>query len=414
MTILLYLFLGMMCSLSAQEFGVPARSTTGVGTRAFSMGNNYVALSDDASAMFWNPAGLAFTPIREFQVGLSGFSYNLETDFKEGSVSAKSNADRQRIRPNLIALLRAIPTSRGGFSIAFGFQNPYILDDMLRYDEREATGDYTRKDYYSFGQLNLWTAAFGLQVAPDFGVGGAVSLITGRNTMKFMRDHYLASGFLDAEEYFRIHQSYLGADIRLGILYAMFDRMKIGMRIELPQLIAFDEEYRVEENNPDSVFTIIDDGRLKTAPTGAVGISYRFPFMLLSGECSVRAPIPDADDESIYSFWKVRAGSGVEVPLFVKSLFLRAGYAWQEYDRYPMLIMYNDPDVDIETDFTVDVLRDEHLITAGLSYMTKHGLSFDFSYGFRFWEVESYPLGGGTVNELHTIHYFTGSFALRY
>ena len=33
---------------------------TGIGTRAQSMGGNFRSIADDYSAMFWNPAGLAF------------------------------------------------------------------------------------------------------------------------------------------------------------------------------------------------------------------------------------------------------------------------------------------------------------------------------------------------------------------
>jgi len=412
--IVVFLLCGLIAAITAQDFGVPSRSIIGVGTRAFALGNNYVALSDDASAIFWNPAGLAFTPAREFQAALNGFSHNLESEYQLNTAPTKSTADRQRVRPNIIALLRAIPTRRGGFSLAFGFQNPYVMDDIVKYKAVYPSGDWDEINYYSFGQLNLWTAAFGMQVAPDFGVGAAVSLITGRNILKYGIEEYLSSGNMVAEINYKIHQSYLGAELRLGLLYSLFDRMKFGIRLELPQFILFDEELQFDSTTYDSTFEDKwpDNGRLKTAITGAVGVSYRFPFMLLSGEFRTRAPIPDAEEESMYSYWKVGAGAGVEIPLFIKSLLLRAGYAWQEFDRYPMLIVYDD--TDIETDATIDVIKDEHLITTGLSFMTRHGLSFDLSYGYKFWEIDSYPLSGGVMNEIHKSHYFMGSFALRY
>jgi F plasmid transfer operon, TraF, protein len=46
------LFLTLPSSLSAQTFG-------GVGTRAEGMGGAFVAIADDASAIYWNPAGVA-------------------------------------------------------------------------------------------------------------------------------------------------------------------------------------------------------------------------------------------------------------------------------------------------------------------------------------------------------------------
>ncbi len=396
----------LMFAIAAQDLGVPARSTVGVGGRALALGNNYVALSDDVSAMFWNPAGMAFTPVREFQVALSGFSNNLETTFRENGLTGKKSANRQRVWPNIIGLLRSIPTTRGGLSVAFGFQSPYSTDDILSYDS--ITVDSTvAMDYYSFGQLNYLTGAFGLQVAPDFGIGASVSFMVGRNSMRLKRRCYTTSGILINEDFDKISQTYFGGDIRLGLLYSMIDRMKIGLRIVLPQYIVFNENWNVDEDT--LVTTYEENGRLKTAVSGAFGISYRFPFILISSEVRTRSPIPDADDESYYARWKTGAGAGVEIPLFVKSFLLRVGYSWNEFDRYPMLIEYDN--LNIDTDINVAVKKDEHLITTGFSIMTRHGLSFDLSYGYNFWEMDS---SGGKVNEQHSAHRFIGSFAIRY
>src|SRR3990170_2822395 len=48
-----FLLLTLPVSLIAQTFG-------GVGPRAEGMGGAFVAVADDASAVYWNPAGLAF------------------------------------------------------------------------------------------------------------------------------------------------------------------------------------------------------------------------------------------------------------------------------------------------------------------------------------------------------------------
>ena len=48
----LFLFVALTASAQAQTFG-------GVGTRAEGMGGAFVAVADDASAVYWNPAGIA-------------------------------------------------------------------------------------------------------------------------------------------------------------------------------------------------------------------------------------------------------------------------------------------------------------------------------------------------------------------
>jgi len=56
--------------LGGQRVGTSAVTflKIGVGARAMAMGGAYVALSNDASAMYWNPAGVAQVPQNEFMV----------------------------------------------------------------------------------------------------------------------------------------------------------------------------------------------------------------------------------------------------------------------------------------------------------------------------------------------------------
>ena len=55
------LFLVLPAVVGAQTFG-------GVGTRAEGMGGAFVAVADDASAVYWNPAGLATGATFDFQI----------------------------------------------------------------------------------------------------------------------------------------------------------------------------------------------------------------------------------------------------------------------------------------------------------------------------------------------------------
>jgi long-subunit fatty acid transport protein len=396
------------------SFGVPSRTTVGVGARAYAMGNNYVALSDDATAIFWNPAGLAFTPVREFQISLSGVSHYLDSELRTDAETQKSKADRQRIHFNNMAYLRALPTTRGGFSLAFGYQSPYLIDDIFKYSVKEVSGNRTDYKYYSFGQMSLWTASFGMQIAEDLGIGAAVSLITGQNRMNLYMDYFPSIG-TDSTYEGKIKQRYLGADVRVGIMFSLFERAKIGMRIVAPQYLVFSEVFEDETIIYDTVnrasyYSEDNTGLLKTSFSGAFGASYRFPFMLLSSEFRVRSPIPDADDESYYAHWKIGAGAGVEIPLFIESLLLRGGYSWQEYDRNPMLIEYEITPPDFNTEIGIVTEKDEHLITAGIAYLTKNGFSFDISYGYQFWELSTWE----TLFEKHSSHRVIASFAIRF
>ena len=63
--IIIFLLIGAACSFSQYSDNVTNVATTsasfleiGVGSRAVGMGGAFVATANDASAMYWNPAGL--------------------------------------------------------------------------------------------------------------------------------------------------------------------------------------------------------------------------------------------------------------------------------------------------------------------------------------------------------------------
>ena len=66
----------------AAEDNVRFGFENGFGARAFSMANNYVALSNDLSAIYWNPAAMSFSLTREFQVTFDMSSLNGTSTFQ--------------------------------------------------------------------------------------------------------------------------------------------------------------------------------------------------------------------------------------------------------------------------------------------------------------------------------------------
>src|SRR3989304_4469026 len=61
MRIIAFFTLFLPAVAGAQTFG-------GIGTRAEGMGGAFVAVADDASAVYWNPAGIATGATFDFQV----------------------------------------------------------------------------------------------------------------------------------------------------------------------------------------------------------------------------------------------------------------------------------------------------------------------------------------------------------
>jgi hypothetical protein len=82
----LFLFVPLTASAQAQTFG-------GVGTRAEGMGGAFVAVADDASAVYWNPAGIAMGATFDAQ-----FSMGRESTLFVGAALPVLGASYYRIR----------------------------------------------------------------------------------------------------------------------------------------------------------------------------------------------------------------------------------------------------------------------------------------------------------------------------
>jgi hypothetical protein len=407
------------------------------------MGNSFVALADDYSAVYWNPAGLAFVPIREVRIGLEALKNAAGTEF--GNTSSSSSNSRLTI--GHAGLLRAIPTSQGGIALAVGYSNPYRLDNVYSYggwdthtgegrigyyfDSIDAQGDtlwdivypgqrlrYADADVRGYGSLGMVNMAVGWQIAPSLGFGITVSPIIGRELSSYSFKTYKEGNLLFQNSLEKIKRRYWGIDGRLGLMYAPAGIARIGLRIVAPQYIRMYQKYEFSDRIYGPESPIEDEATILTSISGALGASFELPFMVISTEGDFRSPFPDAARGSPQSYWRVGFGGGVEVPIPVVPLVIRGGYSWHEPDFFPYKIDWNDPYIDdFETgeaslfDHTTDI----HMITGGLAFLVKDYIALQASYAYSFWRyrvADSEWLN--TIDEDHSYHRLIASFSFRY
>ncbi len=397
---------------------------TGVGTRAYALGNNFVALSNDQSGMYYNPAGLAFVPSREFQISLDVLSQRANTDFNGESETSVV----QRLRLANIGYLHAFPTSQGGFTMAAAFQSPITFDDV-----RKFSGNYqtlpplsktvnVSRDETNYGALNYWIGSFGLQVAEGLGIGASVSFVSGGEDGRniFYRDTAGHLGDSLYDDYDRtVSRSYAGYDVRLGLLYNFAKRFNFGVRVVLPQTVWFTED--MTEVNPHSPsfgeYTYpTAKGRLFSSYSGAAGVSGTFSFLTFTTEFRARAPYTFAypaeriPSTSLAAKTVYGAGIGLEVPVFVNTTLFRAGYSWDQFDTHFFASQYDDPKLPANWDPQGEVPKgDQHLITLGLAFLMKNAC-LEFSYGYNFWSLET----NNILTEDHAQNRVVASLSFRF
>jgi hypothetical protein len=235
------LLTGLLTFIKAEPVMV---NQVGAGARAYSLANNYVALSNDVSGVFWNPAALSFLPIREFQISIDGLDNHNSADFH----GTNEVSDVRRLRMSNVGYLLSIPATQGGLSVAATVQTPYIFDDNPTfngvYSNVKNQTIQIQQDYKGYGGLTLIGGAFGIQLAPGFGIGASVSIVSGSEKIHRIVDQKTNGVWLDVinDDYdYTAERKYIGYDCRLGLFYAPASIIRLGMRFSLPQQIWFDE-----------------------------------------------------------------------------------------------------------------------------------------------------------------------------
>jgi len=403
-------------AIACNVFMVSAQHETGVGARAFALANNHVALSSGIADLYWNPATLAFSVSREFQASLYGTKLSSTSDFFGNSASK----DLQRFKLGNAGFSFALPTIRGGMSIAGAYSNPWILDDAYVFSGRYLLIDSlysVNRSYRGFGSLNYWTMGFGMQIIRNLGIGVSASLVTGKEAAevylrKLSLDDPASDPFIDD---YQSDNSYVGYDLRAGLFYKS-GIFNAGMRLIAPQVVRYKDYLNGTYGNEPLDAT--DKYVLYSSYKGALGISAVLPFLTVTAEVRSTLPydylFPIEDISGSQSgHFKTGGGIGIEVPLIFMPVIVRAGYSYDQFDLHPWVSDFIEQPDDVRniewSDNGMEVNRDLHRIGAGLGYTTA-SMAFDISYGFSTWGITTKR----NLEQIYLLHRVLASFAVRF
>ena len=202
----------------------------GSNARALGMGNAFNALSDDASASYFNPAGFALLKKMELSGGLSFTNFNNNTTF----FGNQTEDNTTNTSLNRISFALPFPTYQGSLVFGLSYHNSKDLSGIVKFDgfnsgstswirnfslqnsdllyniklsypifvyDSLLNEDVWLKDTTSiFGKLNQsgktitsgsidnWTFSGAIEVQKNFFIGGNLTVING--SLESMRDYY--------------------------------------------------------------------------------------------------------------------------------------------------------------------------------------------------------------------------------
>ncbi len=216
----------------------------GTGSRAVGLGGSFLALADDATAVSFNPAGLAQLLAPEFSLvteslqreqSFRGFKSGIE---EFGDTSNKDN----RFAPLFFSATVPFRAGSRTVVVTLAYQRvvDFNFDSDRNLDVRATPGGALRRVSNSVNQdgaINIWSLGVGTEVTPRLLVGASLNLWRGEWDLRSRQ------GFNDSSAFFDILQNnqFRGVNVNAGVLWRS-DRFNVGLAYRS----GFRADYRID------------------------------------------------------------------------------------------------------------------------------------------------------------------------
>lgn len=407
---------------------------TGFGARALAMGGAYSGLANDYSAIYWNPAGLAGLRRSQFFGEVSHLNFNNNASFNQ----TVTDETRNYTRLGSLGLAFSLPTQRGSFVIALGYNRVKDFDQHLNFsgfnprsngltfvfDNTEYPFDkdvYQSEQVSEEGALDQWSLGAGVALSPKVDAGFSATYWKGRSDYQFSfyqedrEDIYnqFPGDFYSYALNRTIQADYSALGFKLGGMFKLVKGVKLGGAVGFPVTFTVKETY---QQNDLLVFDNGDEDPLEGAP-GVFEYKVKTPFHF-DGGVSLSAGILTLSGNARYRDWSqtkfdvsedllkhpdyagfleenqiirqdyretIQYNLGGELFLPGLNMLLRGGYA-----LYPSPLKNAPEDLD------------KQFYTAGLGFLLDRSISLDLTYLRGFWKQESVDefTPGGTLEEI--------------
>ena len=269
----IFLLLSILTSQSASEAIRLLENEMGFGARSLGMGGANIALGDDPSDMYWNPAGLAGIINKTFYIETNNLNYNNNTTYLDQTTG---NLLQKFGQFNGFGIAYPIPTMRGSMVVAVGYNRILNYDALMSFsgfsiedntldfpiniDGVEKTYQFSEKvqrseQVISNGGMEQLTFSFGIALSPTVSGGISVSRLTGKEEYEFefsqedLQNTY--SQFPADFNQYNLKQSLItktsGWNIRGGLRSSFNEWLRFGIALSLPYTIHVEERHGTDE-----------------------------------------------------------------------------------------------------------------------------------------------------------------------
>jgi long-subunit fatty acid transport protein len=281
------LFLIIFTTSFAQNYNDAIRvGFPGLGSnaRALGMGNAFNALSDDASAAYFNPAGFGLLKKLELSGGLSITSFDNNTTF----FGKQSQDNTTNTSFNRISFAFPFPTYQGSLVFGLSYYKSKDLASIVKFDgfnfnnnskiqsllgtdipyelfltdnsnNTIINGDLNQSgDILNSGGINNWTFSGAIEVQKNFFIGGNLTIASGsfNHNSNYYEDDTrnvyqgeTAPGEPQTTDFQTFYFNNIvkwdisGWNAKIGFLYQLEDVARFGATVQFPKTFTIDENY---------------------------------------------------------------------------------------------------------------------------------------------------------------------------
>ena len=445
--IILFLTVPMLLAQTPQEAVNFMYDEDGIGIKAQSMGNAFVGVANDYSAIFWNPAGLTQLETSE----ISGSLYHLKFNNRATYVGSTILDYRDFTKLQSLGLAYKFPTTRGSFVLAFGYNRFKNFDEYLYFsgfsqdsinlgfdleDNDGNTGYYPygsdvlrTEEIHQDGYLGAWSVGGGIQVSPKFAIGVTVDFFSGKSQymMDFFQDdidnlfNTYPGDYGAYELHNKILSDFSGWGVKVGSLLHLSKDLRLGATVDFPRSLIVHETY---SSNDVLVF---DDGYASEAELSSGEWEYvvKYPFKFSGGAALDLGPFTFAGSFEYRDWTQVEfdipEGRGLSSDyqsLLDDNRFFaqefRATFGWSAGGEYRL----TGTGLQLRAGYRVlpsplvsaNEILDRQYISAGLGYYLDQNIIFNFSYTRGSWKKlssDSYT-PSGTAESVKSEKYLAG------
>ncbi len=408
----------------------------GSDARALGMGNSYIALSDDGSASFFNPAGFGLLKRLEFTGGLSYTGFDNDVNFFSNNTSYSNS----NTKLNQLSFAFPFPTLQGSLVFALSYHttkdltgaikfdgfngsNTSLIQDLLNTDipydlyltdldnNTPIAGNLNQSgSILNSGSINNWTFSGAIEVYKNLFLGANLNINSGN--FKSNNDYYeddtknIYQGRTEPTDsttvdFMTFHLNRIldwdiaGWDAKIGFLYQLENNARFGLTVQFPKTYNIKEKFAVNGSSEFGSGFIYDlnsdkysdnvEYEIETPFELGAGFSVNYVGLILSAQATII-------DYSQTTFKNVDGLS----EQYAEDLNKNIKDQLKSVFNYNFGIEYNIPKIGLRlrggyfvqpSPYQGDPSEfNRKYLTAGIGFLTDETVGLDFAYAYGWWK----------------------------